>query len=57
MTGTSPLTRTDNDTAFVYESITAMFRTFRQRRLQGESLSRFAAAVAVASGSAQEDGS
>jgi hypothetical protein len=57
MTGTSPLTRTEKDTAFVYESLTTMFRTFRQRGLQGESLSRFAAAVAVASGSAQEEGS
>jgi len=57
MTGTSPLTRTEKDTAFVYESLMAMFRTFRQRGLQGESLSRFAAAVAVASGSDQDEGS
>lgn len=57
MTGTSPLTRTEKDTAFVYESLTTMFRTFRQRGLQGESLSRFAGAVAIVSGAAQEEGS
>jgi hypothetical protein len=57
MTGTSPLTRTEKDTAFVFESLTAIFRTYRQRGLQGESLSRFAGEVAIATGAAQEEGS
>ena len=45
MTGTSPLTRTEKETAFVYESLATMFRTFRQRGLQGEFLSRYRRSV------------
>ena len=57
MTGTSPLTRTEKDTEFVFEILATMFQTFRQRGLQGESLSRFAAAVSIAPSAAEEGGS
>ena len=54
-TGTSPLTRTDEDTEFVFESLSDLFRTFRQRGLQGECLSRYAAAVDPGSSAARRD--
>jgi len=57
MTGTSPLTRTEKDTAFVFESLATMFQIFRQRGLQGESLSRVAASLSIGSGAAREGGS